>query len=405
MVGAQDFRLLLAARTVSMAGTRIATVAIPFAVLELTGSATDVGLVLAAAWVPQILLLLVGGVVADRMPRQRVMVVADATAGLMQAASAALLLTGTLSIPVLAVLQAINGAATAFFFPASMALVPETVRGDELRAANATLRTFMNAASIAGAAVGGALAALSVGGALAVDAVSFGASAICCVRIGVAGAVRGDRTSAMADLRAGWAEFARTRWLWAVVVQFGVVNACFDAVIFVLGPVLADRHLGGAAAWGAVLASFSAGLLLGALVSFRIRPRRPLLVGELAVLPFALPPLLLIGPSPVVLIAIATLAAGFGCEIFGVQWSLAMQQHVAPESLARMSSFDALGSFALVPVALAAAGPLSESIGMRSTLIGAFAVIAAATVWSLLVRDVRELPATDHPAAAAAPPA
>lgn len=323
-----------------MFGTTMAMIAVPFAVLELSGSATDVGLVIAAAWVPQLLLLLFGGVVADRMPRQRVMVYADAVAAMAQLSTAALLFSGELSVPALAALQAVNGAATAFFFPASQALVPETVKPSELRAANATLRTFINAASIGGAAAGGLLAAASVAGALAVDAASFAISAACSAGIGALGIVREHGPSMLEELREGWRAFATTRWLWVVVVQFGFVNAAFNGVIFVLGPVIADRELGGAAAWGLVLACWSAGLLIGALISFRIRPRHPLLVGELAVLGFALPVAALIGPTPLLLIASAALLAGLGSEIFGVQWSIAMQQHIPAHTLARLSAYD-----------------------------------------------------------------
>ncbi len=392
VIGHRNFRLLLAARSASLFGTAMATIAVPFAVLEIGGSATEVGLVLAAFFVPQVTLLLLGGVVADRVPRQRLMVVADSVAAVAQSASAALLLTGALTIPAFAALQAVNGAASAFFHPASSALIPQTVPAEDLPAANALLRMFINGASIAGAAVGGLLAAVSVGGALAVDAATFAFSAIsCALMAGIA--KRPQRTPRMlAELREGWREFAGRRWLWVIVLQFGLVNACFDGALFVLGPVQAERHLGGASAWGLVMACFSAGLLVGALVSFRIRPRRPLLVAEIGVLMLALPLLCLTEPAPLALIAAAALVAGAGSEVFGVQWSLALQRHVPDAALARVSSYDALGSFALIPLGVAAAGPLADSIGIGATLIGATAVVLVATAAALAVRDVHGLP-------------
>jgi MFS family permease len=394
----RNLRLLLAARTASMLGTAAAGVAIPFAVLETGGAVSEVGVVLAAFWVPQLALLLVGGVFADRMPRQRVMVLADLAAAAAQGTAAVLLLTDTLTIPALVALQVVGGAASAFFYPASTALVPQTVPPGELRPANALLRGAVHGASVAGAGLGGVLAAVSVGGALAVDAATFAVSAGCCalIAVGAAGEAERGRTL-LAELRAGWTEFARRRWVWVVVLQFSAVNACSLGALLVLGPVQADRFLGGASAWGLVMACFSAGLLIGAAISFRLRPSRPLVLAELSVLFSAIPAALLIGPAPLPVLAAGVLAAGVSVEVFEVQWTVALQQHIPPHALARVSSFDALGSFAAIPLGLAAAGPLADLLGMRSALIAAGSIIALSAVAALAVRDVRDLPATDDP--------
>jgi MFS family permease len=391
----RDFRLLLAARTVSMFGTTMATIAVPFAVLEISGSATDVGLVLGSKSVAEVLLILFGGVIADRMPRQRLMVMADTVAASAQAACAVLLLSGDLSIPVLAVLQAVGGGASAFFFPASQAVIPEVVEHHELPAANAALRSAINGAAITGGAVGGLVAAASVGGALALDAASFAASAVCCLLIAGAGVIRERGPSIVAELREGWAAFRATRWLWVVVVQFALVNLAFNGAFYVLGPVQADEHLGGASAWGVVVAAWSLGLLLGAVVSFRLRTRRAILAGEVGMLASALPVLALIGPTPTALIAATAFAAGLGCEIFGVQWSTALHRHVPPERLARLTAYDALGSFALIPAGVALAGPAADAFGMEATLLGAAVLVAGPTIAAILVRDVRDLPSID----------
>lgn len=399
MPRSRDFRLLLAARTISVLGSRMALVAIPFAVLELGGSATQVGLVVAAEAVPQVLLLLFGGVIADRLPRQGVMVGAEGVAAVAQGIAAVLMLSGGLTIPVLALLGAVVGGASAFLMPASMALVPQTVAPDDLRSANAGMRTTMNGASIAGAALGGVLVGTSVGAALAVDAATFAVGAVCCAAIGVLGPVAATGTSSvLAELRDGWREFRATRWLWVVVAQFGVVNAAWNGAFSVLGPVQADRHLGGASAWGLVVAGTSAGLLLGALISFRLRPRRPLVVGQLGVLAGVSLVLALIGPLPTAALVAAAMLGGVGNEIFGVQWSVAVHQHVPEASMARLSSYDMLGSFVMIPVGVAVAGPVAAAAGMTATLIGAAALIVLPTLATLLVRDVRDLPATDRAA-------
>lgn len=390
----RDFRLLLAAQTISELGSQMALVALPFAVLELGGSATQVGLVAAAATVPKVLLLLFGGVVADRLPRQRVMVGADVVAAVAQGITAALLLAGTLSIPLLAFLAAVLGAASAFFRPASMALIPQTVEASDLRAANAGLRTSINGAGIGGAALGGVLAAVSVGSALAVDAGTFAASAACCAAIRALGPpARTERTGVLADLRDGWREFRATTWLWVVVAQFALVNAAWGGAFNVLGPVQADRHLGGARDWGFVVAGLGAGLLVGALASFRLRTRRPLVAGQIGMLVGAPLVIALIDPAPTVVLVAAAIVAGIGLEIFGVLWSTAVHEHIPAASMARLSSYDMIGSFVMIPIGVALAGPIAAAAGMTATLIGAAALVALPTLATLLVRDVRDLPA------------
>ena len=158
-LGHRTFRFLLAGRGVSMLGTAIAPVAIAFAVLDLTGSPAALGIVLAARSIPQVALMLIGGVISDRFDRSRVLVVANLVAGAAQAAAAVLLLTGSASIPTLAILEAVNGAASALVFPAAAAITPQTVPASMLQQANATLRLVLNAAVIAGASAGGLLVA------------------------------------------------------------------------------------------------------------------------------------------------------------------------------------------------------------------------------------------------------
>jgi MFS family permease len=173
----REFRLLFAGRTVSLVGTAIAPVALAFAVLDLTGSKTDLGLILAAREVPLIVFLLVGGIWADRLPRNRVMVGANVVSGLTQATAAALLITGNAEIWHLAALAALNGSASAFFFPASAGVVPQTVPAPLLQQANAFLALAVNGAMIGGAAAAGFLvAAFGAGWAIATTSPSAGAS-------------------------------------------------------------------------------------------------------------------------------------------------------------------------------------------------------------------------------------
>lgn len=391
-----SFRLLFAGRSFSMFGNALAVVAIAFAVLEVTGSATSLGLVLAARMASELVFLLLGGVVADRLPRQRVIVGADLLAGLCQALAAALLITNTIELWQLVVLESLNGACVAFFLPASTGLIPQTVPARLLQPANALLRLSINGTQIVGAGAGGLLvAAAGPGPALAVDAVTFALSAGCFVLLRLPESPVATAERFLGQLVTGWREFRARRWLWVIVAQFSIVNAAVNGALFVLGPLIAQRELGGAAAWGGVLAAQSAGFLLGALLGLRFRPARPLLAASLGVL-LELPLLALLAlAAPVPLLAAAAIVAGFGVEIFGIQWDTAMQIHVPGEVLSRVSSYDALGSVVFVPLGLAVAGPVAATIGIAPAIWAATVLVGVATLAALAVAEVRDLPRAD----------
>ena len=350
----REFRLLFLGRTISMAGSAMAPVALAFAVLDLTGSTTDLGIVLAARQIPQVVLLLVGGVWADRLPRHHVMVASNVLAGASQVGAATLLLTGRAGITSLALLAVVNGSASAFFFPASSGVVPQTVSQPMLQQANAALRLGLNATNIIGAAIGGVLvAATSPGVAIAVDAASYGLAALCVAAMRLPPGLRVEGSSMFQELREGWHDFWSRTWLWVIVLQFSIVNAFENGAVQVLGPGIAKRHLGGPAAWGGVLTATSIGLVTCGLLMLRWRPHRILFVATLAVFPMALP-----------LIALA---------------------------IPRLYAYDAVGSFALTPVAMAALGPIASVLGARATLTGCAILTVGATAPVLLSRDVRSL--------------
>jgi MFS family permease len=388
----REFRLLFAGRTISMAGSAMAPVALAFAVLDLTGSTTDLGLVLAARQIPVILLLLFGGVWADRLPRHHVMVASNVASGASQAVVAALLLTGRAQIWQLALLAAMNGASSAFFFPASNGVIPQTVTRPMLQQANAMLRLALNATNITGAAIGGILVALtSPGTAIAIDAVSYFAAAACIGAMRLTAAERTPGSTVLHELREGWHDFWSRTWLWVIVLQFGIVNAFESGAVQVLGPGIAKDDLGGPAAWGAILTATSLGLILCGFMMMRWRPRRILFTATLAVFPLALPLIALAIPAPLVVVIACAFAAGFFVEIFGVLWDTSMQQEIPPEKLSRLYSYDALGSWVLIPVAYVALGPISHAVGTRTTLLGCAVLTLAATAPVLLSRDVRTL--------------
>jgi MFS family permease len=388
-----QFRLLFGGRVVSMLGNTIAPVGLAFAILDLTGSKSDLGIVLAARQVPQAVFILFGGVISDRLPRNRVMVGSSLLSAASQGTVAALLLSGDARLWHLVALSAVNGTSSAFFFPASQGILPQTVPASQLQEANALLRLGLNACAIAGPAIGGLLVAASAPGwALAFDAVTFalGAVFVAAMHLPRVSSAPG-AANMLRELHDGWREFRARTWLWVIVLQFSLVNAAASGVTQVLGPVQADRHLGGAGPYGVVLACGAAGFVTGGLVMLHWRPQRMLLVATVAV--FAEAPLLVAWgfPAAVVTLAALNFLLGLGVEIFGVLWDTTMQQEIPGEKLSRLYAYDLLGSIALVPVGLAVVGPIADVVGVQAACWGSAALLVLATAPVLLVRDVREL--------------
>jgi predicted MFS family arabinose efflux permease len=293
---------------------------------------------------------------------------------------------------VIAFVRAVGGS---FFFPASQGIVPQTVPMSLLQPANALLRLTLNATNIGGAALGGAVVAVAgPGWALAFDAATYGAGAVLLLPMTIVAPERVGDASFLGELRAGWHAFRSRTWIWVVVLGFGFSNAAEASALNVLGPVIAKESLGGASAWGAILAAQGVGLVLGGLVALRIHPRRPLLLGVSAVVLFIPVIALLALRAPWQAIALSALLAGVGIELFGVFWELSLQGHVPNDVLSRVSAWDALGSWVLMPAAYAVVGPISELIGITATLWACCAISAVAILAQLLSREVRELP---HP--------
>lgn len=404
VLGERSFLYLFLARTVSLFGSAIAVGVLPFAVLGMRGgSTTTLGLVLGARSLAQVVLLLFGGVLADRWPRFRLMAGSDLLAFGSQGLAAALFITGAAVPAEIIALSAVNGAANAVFLPASKGVVPQVVGGTRLQSANVALRLSRNSTSIVGTALGGVLVVtIGAGWALSVDAVTFAVSATLLAGVRVRHPGRAGRPAVLADLAGGWREFSSRPWVWLVVVQFAVVNGCFGA-INVLGPLIAKQHMGGAPAWTGILAAQSAGLVAGSLVAARVRPKFPVRVAVTATLGFLPPFFLLAAGAPVWLAAAAMMVNGVCVDIFEVLWDTALQTHIPGEALSRISSYDAVGSFALGPLCLMAVGPLSAAIGVTRTLFGAGALLTVITIATLAARSVRRLPAMAPASTVAAP--
>jgi MFS family permease len=388
----REYRLLFCGRVISSAGSTFALVALPFAVLRLTHSTTDVGLVVACRALPQVAFMLVGGIWADRLPRHAVMVGSNLLSATAQGITAALLLSGSAHVWELAVLQAAGGTAFSFFLPASGGLLPQTVPGSQLQEANALMRLAMNLSQIGSAAAAGfVVAGVGPGWAIAVDAASFVAGASCLAPMRIRGGERIEAPNFLRELALGWQEFRSRTWLWVIVVAFAFMNAVEVGSSNVLGPVVAARFLDGAKSWGLIVTAQSVGLIAAGLVLLRWRPSRMLFVGVIGAAA-DIPLLLLLAiHAPVAAIASSGFVMGLGYETFAVMWDTTMQQEIPQDRLSRVYSYDALGSFVFIPIGAAAAGPIASLIGLRATLWGCAALVVACGAWMLAVGDVRTL--------------
>ncbi|MEV6730586.1 MULTISPECIES: MFS transporter [unclassified Streptomyces] len=403
----RNYTLLTGAAVVTNLGSHGALIASAFAVLEAGGSGGDVGLVAAARTLPLVLFLLIGGALADRLPRHRVMVAANALNCVSQAAFAVLVLTGHPQLWQMMLLTALCGTGTAFFNPAAEGMLLSSVSGEHANRAFALFRMAMNGAGIGGAALGGAMiAAIGPGWVLAVDAAAFA----------LAGALRAfldvghipERAAGgglLADLREGWVEFRTRPWLWSIVLQFSVVVAVVGAAEAVYGPLVARDQLGGAAPWGLALGFFGIGTIAGAVVMMVWKPRRLLLVGTLCVFPLALPSAGLAVPLPVWGLCAVMFVSGTAIEVFGVNWMTTMHQEIPEEKFSRVAAYDWFGSVSMLPLATAVAGPVESAFGRTSALWGCATLVVLGTAAVLFVPDVRRLTRKPPPPKASSTPA
>ena len=419
MLRVRDFRLFYVGYATSQFGTAMSAVAIAFAFLGTGGTATGLGVVFTANIVPMIVFLLVGGALADRLGRRRVMLTADLVRCAAQGTLAAALALGHAGLWLFVAAALAVGAGNAFFSPALTGLPVQLAPPELLGDANALLGIAQPAAKVAGPAFAGMLIAVtSPALVIAVDAGSYAVSALALARLRQlegfqraaphSGAARRDpgnrqareaakrpdtrRNSLFRDLAEGWAEFTSHPWLWPQTVQFALFNLVTWGPYLVLGPVLADEYLGGARAWGVVLACYGGGAILGGLLALGRRPGRPLLLCTLTTFGFALPPLALALHLPLPATAGAALAAGLAIAFGGAFATTVEQRLISPEALSRVGAINMVGAFAFGPVAFIAAGPAAAAFGPRAVLAFGAAWSAAMTVGVLAFPAVRQLP-------------
>lgn len=389
----RDFRLLWLGQTISLLGDGLVVVAIGLYVTRLTGHPSDVGLVLTAYAAPLVLLVLLGGVLADRLPRQRVMVVSDTVRAVLHAVLAVLIVTGAVRIWHMVVIGALFGSAEAFFRPAYTGLVPQTVDEDQIQQAQGLSGASAELSEVAGPALATALV-LGVGAAsaFALDALSFVVSALLLLRIRPR--QRGETAppaSVLADLAAGWVAVRERAWVWATVLAFSFALLVSLAPFFVLGAALAEHRYGTSAVYGLANAAWGVGTVTGVLVGSRWQPRFPMRAALLAALPWPACIAAFAAGPPVGVLYPVMGVAGVGIGLFAVWWETALATRIPPHLLSRVSAWDWMGSLALLPLGYLLAGPVADAVGARSLLLWGGVVGTVGMTLALLPRSTRQL--------------
>jgi MFS family permease len=360
----REFRLLFLGQTASTIGDRVVLVALALYVTDI-GSPSDVGIVLAAHALPLVAFVLLGGVWADRLPRHRLMLATDVVRAALHGLLAALIFLGTPPIWSIALIEIGFGTAEAFFRPAYTGLVPQTVPEAELQHANAATSFVRNISELVGPALATVLVVgLGAGWAFAVDAATFVVSAglLAAMRPRARG-VPPARSRMRHELRDGWREVRSRQWVWVTIGAFTVGLLVGWAPYLTLGASVADELYGSVGIYGALSTAIGAGTVVGSVAALRWRPRHPLRFAFAWVLPWPVAVgAFALGLTLWVVVPLC-LVAGFGITLFDVAWETALAQRIPAHALSRVSSFDWMGSLALMPLGYVVAGPLGEAVG------------------------------------------
>ena len=391
----RNFRLFFIGQSTSLIGSGMAPVAIAFAVLR-HGTTSDLGFVSAAGLVPLVVLLLVGGVIADRFPRRLVMLSSDLLRTLAEIGLGVWIFLASPPLWGFVVLAAV-GVGSAFFNPALTGLVPQAVSEGKLLQANALNGLSASVANIIGPAIAGVIIAVSSPAwAVLIDGLTYAVSVVSLYLMSIEWTSSESVETFLSQLREGWTEFWSRTWLWVIVLEFSCVNVLIFAPMLVLGPVIAKQSLGGAPAWGLVWALEGAGAVLGGVVMLRWNPVRPLLTATIVTAAWVFPLVALAYRAPVLVIGLGGFFAGIGFTVFGTLWMTTMQREIPTEMLSRLSAYDWFGSLVLLPIGVAVVGPIANACGMKATIVGAAVLLAIFVGVTLLVPSVTKMRAPEQ---------
>jgi MFS family permease len=393
LLGDRPYLALLIGRTLAMLAFAFGPVALAFGILALPwGTDATLSVVLFCQITPQVILTLFGGVVADRYPRALVLQLGVLVMGIGWAAIGIMMLTGLIWIWLICIAAAVTGIAGAVVYPALTGIIPEIVPAQYLQKGNAWIQLGAAIARLMGMVSAGAVVVFLGGGwaVFCTGAVYLAAAVTACWLPRVDPAASPGE-SPLRQLREGWGEFRSRQWLWAVILQYAFVIMVFSAAHGVLGPVLAEKELGGAVAWTAILAGEAFGAGIGVLIAMKWMPKHPILIGVLATAYTGVPMTLLGLGVPVPIVVVAAIPMGFAFEFFTVVWLTTMQLEVPPESLSRVASYDAFGSLVLGPVGLVFAAPLAGLVGIHAAMIACGALVIGVSLGTACFPEVRSL--------------
>jgi MFS family permease len=401
----RDFRLLFLGQAASQIGSQVVIVALALFISRRTGSATDLGIVLAANSIPFVGLLLLGGVWADRLPRHQVMIASDVIRGVLHALLAVLIFTGAVRVWEIAVIEALFGAATAFFQPAETGILPQTVPEDEIQEARAVSEASFNLAMFLGPTLATALVlTLGAGYAFAFDAATFvlGTAVLVPIRLrdrGVDEADDSKESSVLQELREGWQEVVSRSWVWVTIVAYSGILLVSFAPLMTLGPLLARHNYHSLSVWGILIAVSGLGSVLASLVGIVWKPRRQLWIGLAISITWPLANVLFALAAARGLVVGAYALGGFTTGLMMVAWESSLAHHIPPSALSRVSSYDWMGSLALTPLGYVLAGPLAAQLGLRAVILGGGVIGMVLVLVSLLPRSTWNLPVLSGEAA------
>ncbi len=392
----RNFRLFFIGQTASQIGGGMAPVAITFAVLN-HGTASEVGYVSAAGLTPLVVLLLAGGVIADRFSRRVVMLSSDLLRTVAETGLALWILFGAPPLWGFMAAAALMGMGSAFFNPAMTGLVPQIISESKLLQANALNSLSGSVAQVIGPGLAGVVVGVwSPGWAVLIDGLTYGVSVVSLYLISIEWISKESKESFFLQLRRGWSEFWLRTWLWVIVLEFSFVNVLIFAPMFVLGPVIAKESLGGAPAWGLILACEGVGAVLGGVVMLRWNPPRPLLTASLATLTWTWPLISLALRAPVATIASGTFVSGIGLAVFGALWTTTMQREIPSDVLSRVSAYDWFGSLVFLPIGMAVIGPIARAYGFTTTIMTSTVLLVVFVCATLTVPSVVKMRAPVH---------
>jgi MFS family permease len=379
---------------VSAIGDAMVTIIIGLYVTDLTGSASAVGLVLGAYYGPLVLFLLLGGVVADRLPRRTVMIAADAVRGVLHALVALLIALDVAQVWHLVAIGLLFGTAAAFFRPAYTGLVPQCVPEELIQPAQGLAGISREVSIVAGPAIGTALVVgVGAAAAYALDVATFAVSIAFLLRVHPR--ERGEprpRATVVQELREGWTAVRERAWVWATIAAFSVTLLCGVAPYFTLGAVIAQERYGDLVVYGLVQIVTGAGMVAGSLWGARWRPRFPLRAAMYWALPWPVGLAAFALGAPMSVLMTTVVAGGVGLGLFGVWWETALAQRIPPHLLSRVSAYDWMGSFAFLPAGYILAGVIGDAVGASPTLLVGACLCTVALAAGLLPRETRTLP-------------